>query len=265
MPGKQVEPPSGFWLYKDQGWLVMLDIYGLLTAVGIVIMTLIFHFAVSLDPLYVPENDSLSNFPYPGKSTISATVCWIAVAVIDAVVLIAAYLLSFWRPHLFHRFNFFTAVWCALSTVLMVTFVTEWLKSVVGRPRPDIYARCGPNSNYSVCDKVIGKDSKDEFKSWPSGHSSVSMSGTLFAVLFCQKLIWTRQVWSQILPLLLLLFPFYVGATRIRDFRHHPDDVIAGFFIGFVFTIVIWRRVYKRIFWRERASNDEIHALERNR
>jgi membrane-associated phospholipid phosphatase len=55
----------------------------------------------------------------------------------------------------------------------------------------------------------------------------------------------------------LLLFAFWIGATRIRARKHHPDDVVGGFFIGAICTIIIFAGSYKRIFRRLKEELSE--------
>jgi phosphatidate phosphatase len=124
------------------------------------------------------------------------------------------------------------------------------LKDFVGRPRPDIYARCGYNATFEQCKAAIGDGAEDAFKSWPSGHSSTAMFGGLFAGLVFRGIVASDHLWVAVLGAAFSLLGFWVGATRIRDYRHHPDDVLAGLFVGWVCTYSVWVRAKKRVFAR---------------
>lgn len=97
--------------------------------------------------------------------------------------------------------------WMGLGLSLAGAFaVTEGLKDLVGKPRPDFLARCNPDvsliSQYAVSglgaivdnapimvdSRICRNRSKvvrhDGFSSWPSGHASFSWAGMLYLTLF---------------------------------------------------------------------------------
>jgi phosphatidate phosphatase len=246
-------PPVG-----DKRWSPSFDLAGLSVVVFLLLVLAIVHLAVPLTPLFVPPNDSLSNFPFPATSTISSAMCFILVILVNSAVILPTYSLGPRYPDHIRRFNLASAVWTSSSSVLLTVLVTEILKNAVGRARPDIYTRCGHNATYNKCAAAIGKAAADEFKSWPSGHASVSMSGFLHAFLFSQKVIRAEGLWVSVAWSAILVAALWIGATRIRDFRHHTDDVLAGFFVGFLFTWIIWTRNYKRIFWRAPVATQRL-------
>lgn len=95
-------------------------------------------------------------------------------------------------------------------SVAVAFFITQGMKNMFGKPRPNMLARCNPNLN-NIQDHVVGGygqelsirwtlvtidvcQSGDEaklndgFRSFPSGHSSWSWSGLLYLTLyFCSK------------------------------------------------------------------------------
>jgi undecaprenyl-diphosphatase len=91
--------------------------------------------------------------------------------------------------------------------------------------------------------------------SFPSGHA-------LCSFIFCSVLIYLidvsdmRYLWKWILSILLLLFSFAIGISRIILKMHYATDVIAGFCLGVVWVILsfwILRRVnYRNIFGRKK-------------
>lgn len=103
----------------------------------------------------------------------------VVVAVIVPLVLMIAYSLAIKR-------SFFDAHAAILGFVLAISFtvmITDIVKNVVGRPRPDFIDRCqiAPGSadatpfglsNSSICTQTDAAILKDGFRSFPSGHSS---------------------------------------------------------------------------------------------
>ena len=89
-------------------------------------------------------------------------------------------------------------------------FVTQGMKNLVGKPRPDMLDRCQPDLDNirehviggygqdisirwtlvsaSICTNTDTHVLRDGFRSWPSGHSSFSWAGMLYLTLFlCSK------------------------------------------------------------------------------
>ena len=138
---------------------------------------------------------------------------------------IAASKSAIWRRKLWdiHASVLGLALSCALTL-----FVTAGLKDVVGKPRPDLLARCNPDlaniGNYTVGGFGTSLDSEasalvssgicrqtdrrlldDGFASFPSGHSSLSWAGLLYLTLWlCSKL-------SIAIP--------YMGTTQPIDWK----------------------------------------------
>ncbi|CAM9793575.1 unnamed protein product [Ascophyllum nodosum] len=112
-----------------------------------------------------------------------------------------------------------------LSLVLCV-LVTGAIKVLVGRPRPNYFAlqaliRYGGTDVYSSLEGMSAR-------SFPSGHSSESMAGTLYVTLICWADLsrypgahkgWRRSLLAY-LSVLPALIAVWVGITRVRDYWH---------------------------------------------
>ena len=143
---------------------------------------------------------------------------------------------------------------------------TELLKLYVGELRPIFYDQCQPNADYSACTNTSEKDVTDARKSFPSGHSSMSFCGMQLLTLYLLQrfgLESSRHVYSSIqqeahhstsdstttpwrherrllqrkrLISVLCLAPMavavFIAASRLRDNRHHPADVVGGAVLG---------------------------------
>jgi membrane-associated phospholipid phosphatase len=95
--------------------------------------------------------------------------------------------------------------------------------------------------------------------SFPSGHA-------LCSFIFCSVLIYLiddsglRYSWKWVFSILLLLFSFTIGISRIILKMHYATDVIAGFCLGVVWVILsfwILKRVnYRNIFGKKKTPRD---------
>ena len=95
--------------------------------------------------------------------------------------------------------------------------------------------------------------------SFPSGHA-------LCSFIFCSVLIYLiddsglRYLWKWLFSILLLLFSFTIGISRIILKMHYATDVIAGFCLGVVWVILsfwILKRVnYSNIFGKKKTPRD---------
>lgn len=242
---------------EKPSFIKMLDIPNFVGAVIAAVLWVISKFCVPQFKLYVPPNDSLSNFPKKvGKDLVPFNPMITGIIISQFLLVFLVYFLSKKFPKILKEFNPFTAFYIGIIIFSFNNFATNIIKGYVGRARPDLYGHCGENSNHLTCNK------KEEFRSWPSGHSSASMSGTLYPCLFLQKVVKTRNSIWIIVCCMLPIISLYVGGSRIRDFRHHPDDVLAGLFLGAFITFIFWIRTYKTIFLKKinDISNSQFEA-----
>lgn len=83
-----------------------------------------------------------------------------------------------------------------LAASLMTTPVlTDIIKNAVGRPRPDLIARCIPEAGtpehklvtFSVCTQTNEHILQEGWRSFPSGHSSFAFAGLGFLSLYVNQ------------------------------------------------------------------------------
>lgn len=137
--------------------------------------------------------------------------------------------------------------------------VTQFTKLTVGRPRPDILDRCQPIpgsvdpiyglSNSSIC--TTSSDAyimKDGFRSFPSGHSSLSFAGLGFLAFFLAGKLhlfdnrgYVAKAWVSLLP---FAGAALVAISRTMDNRHHWQDVLVGSALGTVVSYFSYRQYY---------------------
>lgn len=156
--------------------------------------------------------------------------------------------------------------------------LTDTLKKTVGSLRPHFLDVCQPNWKLIACKAAetgeyiyvpdahcTGEEERifEARRSFPSGHSSLSMCGLLFAAVYVHsRLRWNMEKTAPIninkihkskkrfliefiyyfvyaaapvVQVLLILGALYIGAVRVVNHYHHVRDVCAGTLIG-VFT-----------------------------
>lgn len=154
---------------------------------------------------------------------------------------------SFWS-----RLRSVTYSW--FFTLSMTAFITGIIKVQVGRLRPIFYHTCVPDVS---CDDPVnqavyitnytctGDASLDNFirSSFPSGHTSYTFSSMIFLIYYISKRfnIDRYSDWRYFVSLVqsaFLSIAIYVGLSRIADNIHHWQDVLGGFLIAVVVTLV---------------------------
>ena len=153
--------------------------------------------------------------------------------------------------------------------------ITDIIKLVVGRPRPDFVYRCWPDGQ--VPEDAFSQETlsctgnpdvvMEGRKSFPSGHSSFSFAswGFVFLYLSGKILIFSRfffkllidkgklgtfqcvrpvATWRLLLPLTFLLIPLTIALSRTADYHHHWQDVLAGSLLGFSIVWIVYRQVH---------------------
>lgn len=161
----------------------------------------------------------LINFVRPSRQNISSTSQSSLVALL-------------WQTH---------AAWLGLCTGLAVTlFVTAGLKDMVGKPRPNLLARCNPDltdvANFvvggfgltldseappfvtaAICQQPDRRFLDDGFAAFPSGHSSFNSAGMVYLTL------WLCARWHVTIPFLDRFGHRDYGRSSQRDLRRSSE------------------------------------------
>ncbi|EIN07433.1 PAP2-domain-containing protein [Punctularia strigosozonata HHB-11173 SS5] len=136
--------------------------------------------------------------------------------------------------------------------------ITQFAKVTVGRPRPDVISRCIPAagsqdprfglSTFKICTQTDIAILKDGFRSFPSGHSSLSFAGLGFLSFYLAgKLhLFDRRghagkAWLSLTP---LSGATLVAISRTMDYRHHWQDVLVGSALGLAMAYFSYRQYY---------------------
>ncbi|CCM02407.1 uncharacterized protein FIBRA_04505 [Fibroporia radiculosa] len=189
-------------------------------------------------------------------------------AVHERVPPVALYMLCGFAPFAFQCvINYLTlrSWWDAHNSTLGLVLslaltgaITEFVKLTVGRPRPDLIARCIPQagavdppyglSTYAICTQTDSYLMRDGWKSFPSGHASLSFAGLGFLSFYLSGKIHlfdrrgcAPKVWAALTPLSVAAL---VAISRTMDYRHHATDVIAGALLGIAGAYFAYRQYY---------------------
>lgn len=143
-----------------------------------------------------------------------------------------------------------------LISLLLTSFITDTFKNTIGRPRPDLLARCKPiRGTHShklvtieVCTQKNHHTLHDGWRSFPSGHSSFAFSGLGYLSFFLAGQLHTFRPNTDFLRFLIALVPLVCAAliavSRLEDYRHDFYDVSAGSILGLSIAWFSYRRYY---------------------
>lgn len=134
--------------------------------------------------------------------------------------------------------------------LIIQLILVDVIKIYSGEHRPHFLDTCKPNvvcegseyvSTY-ICTNTNERSYfvRDASKSFPSGHSSISVYGAIFMIWYLQKRIPKLQS-TMALPLcqfLISLWGILCPISRVVDNRHHWWDVLAGFLIGVITAVL---------------------------
>ncbi|KAK3492210.1 phosphatidic acid phosphatase type 2/haloperoxidase [Neurospora hispaniola] len=166
-----------------------------------------------------------------------------------------------------------------LTSIILTTFLTDLIKNMVGRPRPDLIDRCQPDPStppnklvsVEVCTQTDHHTLHDGWRSFPSGHSSFAFSGLGYLALFwcgqfrvfassssplssspgimegMEKVLVRRDLLKALLCLSPLLGALMIAISRCMDYRHDVEDVCVGAVMGWVITYWSYRRYWPRL------------------
>jgi len=149
----------------------------------------------------------------------------------------------------------------SLMNIMVTACLTSALKESIGRPRPDFFARCFPDgvakfdaSGNWMCDPSVASIVREGRKSFPSAHSSWSMSSLAYISFFLmgkmQVFSGTTQFWKFIVSWVPIVGAVAVGVTRINDYWHHWSDVVVGLILGIAVAFIFYVQNYKNPFAR---------------
>jgi len=141
-------------------------------------------------------------------------------------------------------------------SLILTSFLTDVVKNSVGRPRPDLIARCKPAKGTSehslvtieVCTETNQHVLQDGWRSFPSGHSSFAFSGLGYLALVLAGQMHVFRPRTDLARVLLALAPLIgaalIAISRCEDYRHDVYDVTVGSLLGLLVAHSTYRRYY---------------------
>ncbi|EDK47407.1 Diacylglycerol pyrophosphate phosphatase 1 [Lodderomyces elongisporus] len=200
-------------------------------------------------------NDITLQHPFAERETVNNLELFIYSTWVPLVIaLITSLILT--KPK-YKVYNTYVACLGLLLAVLVTSNVTDILKNLIGRHRPDFLSRCKPDPStpkdvlvsIEVCTSKDTGLLEDGYRTTPSGHSSIGFAGLVYLALFLMGQFQANSTrvgsWRTLLcgftPLLVASF---IALSRTEDYRHHFVDV----FIGSMLGLVIGSWSYLRLF-----------------
>ncbi|KXN72482.1 acid phosphatase/Vanadium-dependent haloperoxidase [Conidiobolus coronatus NRRL 28638] len=102
----------------------------------------------------------------------------------------------------------------------------------------------------AICTQQDSKILRGGMQSFPSGHTSTSFSGLGFLSYYLNHILQLShkrtsliQYYAVLVPLLIATF---VAVSRLRDYRHHWQDVLVGAIIGMLSAYFSYKKYFKK-------------------
>jgi len=222
--------------------------------------------------IFMERDPSLSMPYYPDSQALFPIPLIIFLSIILPIILtfVLQMLLRFWkRPQHIHpkAIDPFYGILVLAEALISNGLFSEFLKSYVGRKRPNFFAFCDyrgyreslatgnftnylastdPNrfGNMAYCNDQSQWAIWQSCSSYPSGHASFSFCGYTIFGLLC---IYTwhcvtkkYKILKVVLFVLLMLAATVLSWSRVYDYWHSPSDIFAGAAIGGVTGSVLF-------------------------
>ena len=218
--------------------------------------------------LWVRDNSSFQGGVFLGLMLASLAMEFVYSLFVPLAIMIIALIR---RPSL-HKYHV-TILGFAIALIL-TSFLTDFVKNAVGRPRPDLVDRCKPAPGTSrdvlvtieVCTETRHHVLHDGWRSFPSGHSSFAFAGLGYLSLFLAgqlrlfvlgggrgeqadgKAIYARgDLGRALICLVPLIGAAMIAISRCQDYRHDVYDVCTGALLGWVVAYWNYRRYWPKL------------------
>ncbi|KAJ2386226.1 hypothetical protein GGI23_006537, partial [Coemansia sp. RSA 2559] len=203
-------------------------------------------------------DDKSISYPYvpPNQQTVTVPALFFVAIIIPAAI-ITGISLGLRK----NTYDLHVGVLGLLMGVSLTLMFTDVLKNVVGRPRPNLLARCLPVlpkeplrdppqglSTIRICTQENIAVLNEGFRSFPSGHTSLSFAGMTYLTFYLAGKLHLfdgqGHSYKPFVVFMPLLVAAIVGATRVADYWHHPTDVLFGAMIGIVTATFSYHQYY---------------------
>ena len=196
-------------------------------------------------------SDMSKAYPHALQERVPVIWCIIYAAVVPLGILV---LWSVVSRQPFHKSH--VTILGLLISLALSSFITDVIKNAAGRPRPDLIDRCKPKPgtpgdrlvDFTVCSETDHHTLHDGWRSFPSGHSSISFSGLGYLSLFLAGQLQIFRPQSHLAGVLIVLAPLLgaalIAMSRLEDYRHDVWDISAGSILGISVAWFSYRRYY---------------------
>ncbi|KAF5269366.1 hypothetical protein FQA39_LY08758 [Lamprigera yunnana] len=208
------------------------------------IMFICLDFIAPFKRIILPEEIWLYKYPTL-PSYVSSTNLWIIVLTIPSVVILRDYIRTKNKVELYN-----TVLSITLNYGLIGVF-TQFLKVIVGRPRPNFFYKCFPDGEGGDFKQCTSEDAR---KSFPSGHSSFAFGSMFFLSLYLAGKLRVfvdggrGSAWRLCLCILPITIALSIAVSRTCDYHHHYEDVIAGSGLGILIAYISYRQYFPSIY-----------------
>ncbi|SPO04731.1 related to diacylglycerol pyrophosphate phosphatase [Cephalotrichum gorgonifer] len=201
------------------------------------------------------------SYPHADVQRVPVTLNFVYSLFLPLAILVLYNLLTHATPHK-HESTYLPL----LISLVLTSFITDLIKNAVGRPRPDLLARCKPLPSTSpstlvtiaVCTETDHHLLHDGWRSFPSGHSSFAFAGLGFLSFFLagQLRIFRhayggRDLSRSLLCIAPLLGAAMIAISRCEDYRHDVYDVCVGSLLGVSIAYWSYRRHWPHLSSKE--------------
>lgn len=214
-----------------------------------IFLLIAFLITEELDPfqrVIQPEEMWLYKNPHSVHSTVTTRMLF------GSAILVPLCVITIFSVMRKDRLDFLHAVLACSLAELLDGVLTNSIKLIIARPRPDFFSRCFPDGVMTTDLKCTGDlDTINEGrKSFPSGHSSFSFCAFGFTAFYLAGKLHTFESrgrgvgWRILVTLAPLYVALMVALSRTADYRHHYEDVIAGSLLGLAIAYAIYRQYF---------------------
>lgn len=110
-----------------------------------------------------------------------------------------------------------------VATTVAITFLSNLgLKTLFARERPNIL-------------QLIS----ESYYSFPSGHAMINMAFYTMVFMITKKHVDNKKT-KLTISIICIIIPLVIGISRIYLGVHYTSDVVAGWFLGFVISIIVF-------------------------
>uniref|UniRef100_A0A0V0J8R6 Putative phosphatidate phosphatase n=1 Tax=Schistocephalus solidus TaxID=70667 RepID=A0A0V0J8R6_SCHSO len=261
-------------------------LFDVLSVIPIIAVAVTVHYLQPFHRGYFQNDESLM-YPYM-SSTVKSVVLFsvgpiVTIFIVTVTELVRAFQIGFGTKYrdiplvvlCLYKFYFLFGFGYA-TTALFVQIG----KIVIGRLRPHFFDVCRPTIinqtayayvyNFS-CSGTDAKLLREMRLSFPSGHAAYSMFPAIFICLYLyyrMPRIAVASVLQAFIQTTVFSLAFYVGLSRVSDYKHHWSDVLAGMILGAavaIFTVVFATDVNEFESFESYADEHELVSLAKSR